>query len=322
MIWVLGEKREGVISPITYEALGAGRGLANPLKEGLNLILIGEGLENLSEGLLRKADRIYLLEHRLLDSYTCDGYKKSLANFLKDKDISALIIPGTSTGREIAPFLSVFLNLPCSTNITGIEVVNNTIQVRRLLYGGKVIETLVSEGGAVITIMPGIFNEPQDLEKEGEVIKVEAKIAEEDIKVRSIETIRQGGKKDITEAKVLVSGGRGVGGAEGFKILEELASVLGGFTAASRGAVDAGWRPHAVQVGQTGKVVSPKLYIACGISGAPQHMAGMRNSGYVIAINKNPNAPIFREADLGIVGDIFEVIPEVLQEIKRLKENE
>ena len=322
MIWVLGEKRGGALAPVTYEALGAGRLLAEPLKKELNLILIGEGLESLLEEPLRKVDRVYLLEHRLLNSPTCNGYKKSLERFLKDKDISVLIIPGTSKGRDIAPLLSVSLDMACLTNVAGIEVVNNTIHVRRPLYGGKVIETLVLERRVVITIMPGSFKGPQDSERVGEVIKAEVNVTENDLRVRPIETIIESESKDITEAEVLVSGGRGVGGEEGFKILEELASALGGFTAASRGAVDAGWRPHTVQVGQTGKVVSPKLYIACGISGAPQHIAGMRNSGYVIAINKDPNAPIFREADLGIVGDVFEVIPELLQEIKRIKGNE
>lgn len=320
MIWVLGEKRGDAIATVTFEALRAGRLLSGPFKKDLNLILLGKGLENLPEGLLKKADRTYLLEHRLLDPYTCDGYKKALKEFLKDKEISALIIPGTSIGREIGPLLSISLNIPCLTNITEIEVINNTIYLKRPLYGGKVIETLTLKGRAILSILPRSFKELEAAEKEGELIRVEAKLSEEDIRVRLIETIREIDRKDITEAEVLVSGGRGVGGPEGFNILEELASVLGGLTAASRAAVDAGWRPHSIQVGQTGKVVSPKLYIACGISGAPQHIAGMRTSRYVIAINKDPDAPIFREADLGIKGDIFKVIPELIKEIKRVRE--
>lgn len=322
MIWVLGEKRGDALAPVTYEALGAGRLLAGPLKRELNLLLLGEGMEDLSEGVLKRADRIYLIEHKLLDSYTGCGYKKVLEEFFKDKDISTLIIPGTSMGRDLAPLLSVSLGLSCVTNITGIEVLNNTVHVKRPLYGGKIIETLALEGSAVVSIMPRSFKEPQASERQGELIRVEARLTEDDLRVRPIETIREIERREITEAEVLVAGGRGVGGAEGFLILEELASALGGLTAASRGVVDAGWRPHTIQVGQTGRVVSPKLYIACGISGAPQHIAGMRTSLYVIAINKDPNAPIFREADLGITGDLFEVIPELLHaiKIKRIRE--
>lgn len=319
MIWVLGEKRGDVLAHVTYEALGAGRLLAGPLKKGLNLILPGKDLDDLSEGLLKQADRIYLIEHPLLDPYTCYGYKKALEEFLKDKEISLLIIPGTSMGRDIAPLLSISLGIPCLTNITGMEVIDNTIYARRPLYGGKVIESLALKERAILSIIPRSFKEPQASEREGERIRVEIRLSEEDLRIRPVETIREIERRDITEAEVLVSGGRGVGGTEGFHILEELASALGGLTAASRATVDAGWRPHALQVGQTGKVVSPKLYVACGISGAPQHIAGMRTSRYVIAINKDPNAPIFREADLGITGDLFEVIPELIKGIKKIK---
>lgn len=320
MIWVLGEKRGDALAPVTYEALGAGSLLAGPFKRELNLLLLGEGMEGLSVGVLKKADRVYLIEHKLLNSYTGCGYKNVLKEFFKDKEISTLIIPGTSLGRDLAPLLSVSLGLSCVTNITGVEVSNNTVYVKRPLYGGKIIETLSLEGSALISIVPRSFKEPEASEKQGELIRIGAKLTEDDLRVRSIETLREIERREITEAEVLVAGGRGVGGAEGFHILEDLASALGGLTAASRGAVDAGWRPHAIQVGQTGRVVSPKLYIACGISGAPQHIAGMRTSRYVIAINKDPNAPIFREADLGITGDLFEVIPELLREIKRIQE--
>lgn len=321
MIWVLGELREGVLAPVTYEALEAGRLLSDPLNTELNLILLGKDLEDPGKGLLRKADRTYLLEYKLLSVYTNDGYKKVLEEFLKDKKVTALIIPATSMGKDLLPLLSVTLTVPCVANVTGLEVINHTIYVRRPLYGGRVIETLSLESGAIISIMPRAFKGAQDKEKEGEFIKVEASLKEDDLGVRVKETLRVTGRKDITEADVIISGGRGIGGADHFKILEELAAVLGGAVAASRTAVDAGWAPHAIQVGQTGKTVSPQLYIACGISGAPQHIAGMRASRHVMVINKDPEAPIFREADLGITGDLFEVLPELLKEIKRIKED-
>lgn len=324
MIWVLGEQRGGNLSVSTYEALAAGRLLSWPLKTELNLILLGKDLENLAKGLAKKADRIYLLGHPLLEIYTNDGYKKAIGEFLKDKRILSLIIPGTSTGRELAPLLSAFLGLPSVTNIIGLEVSDDTIYLRRPLYGGKVIETLSVKEGVVITIMPGVFKDAaQDIEnreKEGEIIKAEVRLNEKDLRVRVRETAIKIEQRDITEADVLVSGGRGMRGPENFTLLQELASELGGLVAASRAAVDAGWVPHSLQVGQTGKVVSPGLYIACGISGAPQHIAGMRTSRYVMAINKDPNAPIFKEADLCITGDLFEVIPELIKEIRNIKE--
>lgn len=321
MIWVLGELREWVLAPVTYEALGAGRLLSGPLNTELNLILLGKDLEDPAKALLKKADRTYLLEHTPLSVYTNDGYRKVLEEFLKDKKVTALIIPATSRGKDLLPLLSVSLAIPCVANATGLEVINNTIYVRRPLYGGKVIETLSLERSAIISIVPRAFKEAQDKEKEGGLIRVEAKLKEDDLNVRVKEIFGTTEKGDITEAEVIVSGGRGMGGAQNFKILEELAATLGGVVAASRMAVDAGWAPHAVQIGQTGKTVSPTLYIACGISGAPQHVAGMRASRYVMAINKDPEAPIFREADLGITGDLFEVIPELLKEIKRIKED-
>lgn len=321
MIWVLGELRGKALATVAYEALEAGRALSGFLKAELNLILLGWGLEDPAKGALKKADRIYLLEHQLLGSYTNDGYRKALKEFLRDKTVSALIISGTSMGKDLGPLLAVSLGLSCLTNVIGIEVINHQIHLKRPLYGSTIIETVTLNGSAIISILPRSFEKARDREKEGERIKIEARLNEQDIRVRSEGIVREVEGRDITEAEILVSGGRGVGGPEGFALLEELASSLGGLTAASRTAVDAGWAPHAIQVGQTGKVVSPLLYIACGISGAPQHLSGMRTSRYVMAINKSPQAPIFREADIGMTGDLFEAIPELLKEIKRVKES-
>lgn len=319
MIWVLGELRGEALAPVTYEALEAGRVLSDSLKTELNLILLGSKLGGLAGGLLKEADRVYLLEHKLLTHYTNDGYIKVLEGFLQDKPVRVFIIPGTSTGKDLAPPLSISLGLTHLANISGLEVIKDIIYLRRPLYGGKVIETLSLKGGAIISIMPRAFKGVQDKEKRGAEIKVEVILKEDDLRVKVKESIKGVERRDITEAEVIVSGGRGMGGPENFRLLDELASALGGLTGASRGAVDAGWAPHSIQVGQTGKTVSPKLYIACGISGAPQHLAGMRTSQYIMAINKDPNAPIFQEADLGITGDLFQVIPELLKGIKESK---
>lgn len=316
MIWVLGELREGSFSHITYEALGAGTMLSGPLNAALNLILVGRNPE-IPPQLLKKADNIYLLDQDL--PYTSDILRAALEGFLNDKKVRAFVLPATSAGKDLAPLLSVSLGLSCAVNAAHLEVRDDIIYLKRPLYGAKVMETVSIKGGAVISIMPRAFSEPADRVRDGEVIKVSTGLGEKDIRVRVKETGKEFGKRDLTEADVIVSGGRGVGGAENFKMLDELARLLGGLTSASRGAVDAGWVPPSLQVGQTGKTVSPKLYIACGISGAPQHLAGMRTSQYIMAINKDPQAPVFKESDIGITGDLHEAIPELIKEIKAMK---
>lgn len=316
MIWVLAESGSRGIVPATHEALAAGRILSDSLETGCNLIIPGAGLVQEAKGLIKKADRVYLLEHPLLGSYASERVGSALAGFLRDKKVYALIIPGTSIGKDIAPFLSISLGLSCTVNVISLEVTDRTVYLRRPLYGGSVVERLSLRDGAVISLMPRAFTEPPDKALDGELIRVEAKLKEDGLKVKSTPIKKGPELKGITEAEVVVSGGRGMGGPDNFKLLEELAAALGGVTAASRAAVDAGWVLHSRQVGQTGKTVAPRLYIACGISGAPQHIAGMRTSRYVMAINKDPNAPIFDEADLGITADLFEAVPLLIKAIK------
>lgn len=316
MIWVLAESGGKGIVPATHEALAAGRILSDSLETGCNLIIPGPGLADEAKGLIKKADRVYLLEHPLPGSYTSERVGSALAGFLRDKKVYALIIPGTSIGRDITPFLSISLGLPCAVNVIGLEVADRTVYLRRPLYGGRVVERLSLKDGAVISLMPRAFTRAPDKASDAELIRVEAKLKEDGLKVKSTPIKKGSDIKDIVEAEVVVSGGRGMEGPDNFKLLEELAASLGGVTAASRAAVDAGWAPHSRQVGQTGKTVAPRLYIACGISGAPQHIAGMRAARYVMAINKDPNAPIFREADLGITADLFKAVPLLIKAIK------
>lgn len=317
MIWVLAESGGKGIVPATHEALAAGRILSDSLETECNLIIPGAGLADEAKGLIKKADRVYLLEHPLLGSCTSECVGSALAGFLRGKKVFALIIPGTSIGKDITPFLSISLGLPCAVNVISLEVTDKTVYLRRPLYGGRVVERLSLKDGAVISLMPRAFTEPPDKALDAELIRVETKLLKENaLKVKSTPIKRGSDIKDIVEAEVVVSGGRGMEGQDNFKLLEELAASLGGVTAASRAAVDAGWAPHSRQVGQTGKTVAPRLYIACGISGAPQHIAGMRTARYVMAINKDPNAPIFHEADLGITADLFEAVPLLIKAIK------
>lgn len=327
MIWVLGELRGSSITPSTFETLEAGRILSASLKTGaggiapLNLVIAGHNVKIQPETILKKADKIYLLEHELLNVYTSSAYVAAIGRFLADKDVTAIITPASLFGREVSPALAVSLDMACIANVSSLEARDGIIFIKRPLYGGKIIETLSLKGRVVISVMHRAFKAAEDMDYEGEIIRVDASLGETDCPVSVKETIgagtaKQGGAKDITEADILVSGGRGMENAGNFSLLQELADALGGQVAASRAAVDAGWAPPSIQVGQTGRTVAPKLYIACAISGAPQHLAGIRGAKYIIAINKDPDAPICKEADLCITGDIFEVIPELIKEIK------
>ncbi len=325
MIWVLAECDNNGPKAITLEALGAGRLLADPLNLKLCLVLVGSNTSACAKNLMRKADRVYSLEDPLLFTYTNEAYNAALAAFLGRQEVRALITPGTSTGRDLGPLLSVSLGMPYSQNTVGLGVSEGAVHIRRRLYGGKLIETVTpatGKGGVIISIMPGAFEEAKDRGTDGEAARaevVEGLLREEALRIRVKGFAREAAGMDLIEARVIVAGGRGVGSAEGFRLLEGLAALLGGTVGASRSAVDAGWMPHAAQVGQTGKTVAPRLYIACGISGAPQHLAGMTGARHIVAINKDPGAPIFKVADIGIVGDLHTLIPMLIEELKKTK---
>lgn len=328
MIWVLAECRGNGPKAITLEALGAGRILADSLSLPLCLILLGPGLAAPEKAFLRKADNIYLLEDPLLFTYTNDAYNNAIRTFFNEKNVLALVVPGTSTGKDLGPLLSVSLGMSYSQNTVGLDVKEGKIHIRRRVYGGKIMETVtpvsLTKGGAIVSIMPRAFSEANDSGVDGTVVRAGVVgggmgLKEDALRVRVKGFIRETERMDLTEAPVVVSGGRGVGSPGGFKLLGELAALMGGTVGASRSAVDAGWMPHTAQVGQTGRTVAPKIYIACGISGAPQHLAGMSGSKYIAAINKDPDAPIFKVADYGIVGDLHKVIPLLIEELKKAK---
>ncbi len=328
MIWVLAECRADEPKAITFEALRAGRLLADMINAPLSIAVLGRDLSRCEEVFLRKADRVCLIEDPLLFTYTNDACVRALKPFFTDKDVAALIIAGTSAGKDLGPLLSVSLNMSYFPNTAGLDVKEGVLQMRRRIYGGKVLETAspvsINRGGVIISIMPRVFEAAKDTEKTGAVMRAGAfgggmGLKEDELRVKVKGFIRETERVDLTEAGIIVSGGRGVGGPGGFKLIKDLADALGGAVGASRSAVDALWMPHAAQVGQTGKTVTPKLYIACGISGAPQHLAGMSASKYIVAINKDPEAPIFKVADYGIVGDLETVIPMLIEEIKKAK---
>lgn len=320
MILSFVEQRNGEIRKVSLECLGEARRLAD--KGGAIVVAVTIGLSESKAAELSHhgADEIIVVENGLLSHYSGEGYAKALYEVVQKKKPKIIFFPASSMGRDLAPRLAVMLNVSLASDCIDVRVEGGKLRVKRPVYAGKAMATVaLNAEPAIITLRPNIFS-PVNSEKEGKMEKVSANITETDTKSVAKEILAvHGSKKDLVEADIIVSGGRGMQGPENYKILEELAEALGGVVGASRASVDAGWRPHSDQVGQTGKIVSPKLYIACGISGAIQHQVGMKNARCIVAINKDPEAPIFKIADYGLVGDLFEIVPALTEAIKKLK---
>ncbi|MHB8170541.1 MAG: electron transfer flavoprotein subunit alpha/FixB family protein [Thermincolia bacterium] len=324
MIWVVAEQRDGALRKITFEMLSKGRRLAD--EKGLQLgsvLMGGPGVAGLAGELgFYGADKVYLVENPLLEYYTTDAYTLALTKLIKEHQPEVVLLGNTTNGRDLAPRVAQHLGTGLATDVTGIELEGGQLVFIRPVYAGKALaKVTVPEAIPVMaTVRPNVLDlEQPDTGRQAQVVNVDAGVTQQDIRTLVKEVIKQaGGRVELTEANIIVSGGRGLKGSEGFVVLELLADTLGGAVGSSRAAVDAGWRNHQYQVGQTGKVVSPNLYIACGISGAIQHLAGMSSSKCIVAINKDPEANIFKIADYGIVGDLFEVVPLLNEEFKKL----
>ncbi|MCL6446797.1 MAG: electron transfer flavoprotein subunit alpha/FixB family protein [Armatimonadetes bacterium] len=320
-IWVYAEVRDNKIKKVTCEILSAGRKFADQLGEELCAVLVGKGLAELAPGLgAYGADKVYVIEGDRLENYTTDGYTKVVADLIKEHQPSAFLLGCTIRGRDLAAQVAQRLNTGLLTDCTDIALEDGRLVFTRPIYAGKAfVRAYCPEARPVMaTIRPNVL--PVDAPQEGrtaEVVPVSADPG--DLRQVIREVVRQvSTRPELTEADIIVSGGRGMKGPENFKILEELADVLGAAVGASRAAVDAGWAPHSMQVGQTGKTVSPTIYIACGISGAIQHLAGMGSSKCIVAINKDPEANIFKVATYGIVADLFQAVPLLTEEFKKL----
>ncbi|HET7658202.1 MAG TPA: electron transfer flavoprotein subunit alpha/FixB family protein [Bacillales bacterium] len=314
---VLAEARDGELRNVSFEAIAAGK----QLSEGSEVVAVicGEQVAGLGEALVHYgADRVLTVENENLTNYTAGAYKQTLVQVIESENPEAIVFGHTAIGKDLAARLAGRLNCGLVSDVTELTVDGGEVIFTRPIYAGKAFEKKkVKDGLLFATIRP---NNIPALEKD-ESLNGEISAFSVDIKdLRSIvkEVVRKstGGGVDLSEAKIVVSGGRGVKSAEGFEPLQELADVLGGAVGASRGAADAGYCDYALQIGQTGKVITPDLYIACGISGAIQHLAGMSNSKCIVAINKDPEANIFNVADYGIVGDLFEVVPKLTEELK------
>ncbi len=322
-IWVFAEVKDGNIRKVGFELLSQGKKMAEKLGEELVAVLLGSGVEGLTGRLAEYADKVYWADDPALAQYTTDPYATILANLLKEHQPSIFLCGATVAGKDLSPRVAARLQTGLATDCTGLSIGDNGLLVaKRPVYAGKayVEVTCPVSRPQMASVRPNVLEViPPTAGKKGETVKVEAKVDSSSLRTAVLEVVKAAGAKvDLTEAEIIVSGGRGIKGAENFKVLEELAEVIHATVGASRAAVDSGWRDHNDQVGQTGKVVTPNLYIACGISGAIQHLAGMGSSKIIVAINKDPDAPIFQKADYGIVEDLFKVVPLLTEEFKKL----
>ncbi|WP_042345458.1 electron transfer flavoprotein subunit alpha/FixB family protein [Bacillus massiliigorillae] len=320
-ILVLGEVRDNALRNVSFEAVAA----AKVASEGGEVVgvLIGDAVQSLANEFIQYgADRVVTAENASLAQYTSDGFAQALLQVVDAESPEGIVIGHTALGKDLAPRIAGKLNSGLISDVTALEVEGGNLVFVRPIYSGKAFEKkIVTDGLVFATIRPNnIAPLQKDESRSGDVTSVSVEI--KDLRTIIKDVVRKATEGvDLSEAKVVVAGGRGVKSEDGFAPLKELANVLGGAVGASRGACDAEYCDYSLQIGQTGKVVTPDLYIACGISGAIQHLAGMSNSKVIVAINKDPEANIFKVADYGIVGDLFEVVPMLTEELKKLKVN-
>jgi len=316
-VFAITEQRDGELRKVSFEAVSEGRRVADGLGTELTAVVLGSGIDGLAEELKKYGpDKILVGDDPALADYTTDAYTNVLAEFIQSSDPAVIITGASAQGKDLAGRLAARLDAGVAMDCVEVKLDNGDLAYTRPMFGGKILANVEIEGSPqIVAIRPNVMNITEN-SKEGSIEKPAVQVG--DIKTTVVEMkMETGDKVELTEADIIVSGGRGTGGD--YAAVEALANALGAAVGASRSAVDEGWRPHSDQVGQTGKTVSPALYVACGISGAIQHLAGMSTSKYIVAINKDEEAPIFSKADLGIAGDLFEIVPAVTEEVKKLK---
>jgi electron transfer flavoprotein alpha subunit len=322
MILVYLEIRDGKIKKSSLEALSEGKRRAGEIGIETNAVIIGHGLDDVvPEAFKFGASKVFLLENTLLTRYSSSGYGEALFSFIEEIKPEIILFSASSLGKDLAPRLAAKLGVGMASDCTHAATRDGKLEVVRPIFAGKAFMTLTLRSSPqIVSLRPNVFPLIEPLEGKGEVIKKEVTIPEDQVKAQVAEILREeGADLDVTEAEIVISGGRGMKGPENYDLLRDLSSLLPhSAVGASRSAVDAEWIDHQHQVGQTGKTVSPNLYLAFGISGAIQHLAGMSSSKFIVAVNKDPEAPIFKIADFGVVGDLFEIIPHLKEELKKV----
>ena len=322
-VYVVAEQRDGKVMKVSYELIGKARDLADALEQDVVAVLMGSNIADAAAELAKAgADKVIYVDDAMLAEYVTEPYTKALTAVIKANDPEIVIFGASSIGRDLAPRVSARIHTGLTADCTKLEINPETklLEMTRPAFGGNIMATILCADfrPQMATVRPGVMQALANVDKVAEIEKFDVEFTAADMNVEICEIVKTEQKAvDITEAKILVSGGRGVGGPEGFEPLKALADALGGEISASRAAVDAGWIDRDRQVGQTGKTVRPDLYVACGISGAIQHAAGMEESEFIIAINKEESAPIFTVADLGIVGDLKKIVPLLTEALQK-----
>lgn len=321
-VWVIAEQKNGKIQSVTYELLGKGRELANIRNSKLVAIILGSEIAETAQSLIeRGADTVFYMDEPEFKHYQDEPYSRVLCRLVNHYKPEIVITGATAIGRSLIPRVAVQIKTGLTADCTGLEINEDggLMQIRPA-FGGNIMATILTPGNRpqMATVRHKVMKEAaSDPSHKGEIIRIEKKPGDTYCRAKVADFIEEVEKTvNLAEANIIVSGGRGMGGPENFKIIEELAMAIGGAVGASRAAVDSGWMPYSHQVGQTGKTVQPKLYIACGISGQIQHLVGMQSSETIVAINKDPDAPIFQVASYGIVGDLFTIIPALTRKLK------
>lgn len=321
-IWVFAEQRDNKILNVSLELLGEGRKIADKLGVKLTAMLLGNNIDHMAEKLVKYgADEVLCIDDKFLEVYSTEAYTRVISELIKEKKPEIVLIGATAIGRDLGPRLAARVKTGLTADCTKLDV---DLETRGLLqtrpaFGGNLMATVIcpKHRPQMSTVRPGVMERGKfDESRTGTIKKVFFELMEEDKNTEVLEVVKtQKHEVKLEEAKIIVSGGRGLGDAKGFELLEALAKKLGGELGASRGAVDADWIQQRHQVGQTGKTVRPQLYVACGISGAIQHLAGMNASECIVAINKDKDAPIFKVAHYGIIGDVYEILPALIESL-------
>ena len=320
-ILVVAEVRDGAVKNVTFEMLGKAAALAGEVGGVVEAVLLGSGVADQADLLAPYgAEKVYVADDPALETFSSEGYTNVVTRIVQQAKPAAIFMAASAIGKDVAARVAARLGVGLESDCTDFALDGDgRLLITRPIYAGKIIATVkLKSTPQMVTVRPNVLGMPEpDTSKTVKVEKVSADVGEVRARVVNL-LVAEAGEVPLTEATIIVSGGRGVKGPEGFEPIRALAKALGGSVGSSRAAVDAGWIDHSHQVGQTGKTVTPNLYVACGISGAIQHLAGMKTAKIIVAINRDPEAPIFNYADYGIVGDLFEVVPLVEKEVKEL----
>jgi electron transfer flavoprotein alpha subunit len=328
-VWVSIEQNEAGIEGVSLELLGAGRKLADKLEVPLAGVLIGDGVKPLtSKVIAHGADIVYLINHPVLKHYRTESYMKGLIYLAQKYKPEIILYGATPNGKDLASAVATDLNtgLTADTTMLDVDVDKRLLEASRPAFGGNIMATILCKKHRpqMATVRPKVMKalEP-DSSRDGQIIEETISLKEEDMRTKVIEVIKDVKKTaNLADAHVIVCGGKGMGDLAGFQLIHELAETIGASVGGTRDVVEAGWLPHEMQIGQTGETVTPKIYFAIGLSGAIQHIVGMKNSELIIAINKDPKAPIFEAATYGIVGDAFEIVPKLIEQFKQIRVEE